>query len=147
MGETELHLVIDPSSAVPIFAQIKDQVKHAVASGRLRAGDPVASVRALATALRVNRNTVAKAYSQLEQERVIETRVGEGSFVASRTAWLTTRERRRRIENRADALVTEAYLLSFRLEELGSFVDERTRRLELSRAEKSKRGKSKGKKR
>ena len=108
MDETDLHLAIDPSSAVPIFAQIMDQVKQAVASGRLRAGDPVASVRALASALRVNRNTVAKAYSQLEQERVIETRIGEGSFVASRTAWLTTSERRRRIEHRADALVTEA---------------------------------------
>src|SRR3954467_6539520 len=68
-------------SGKPVYLQIVDQVKVAAASGALVSGDPLPSIRPLAEELRVNRNTVAKAYAELESQGVIETRAGKGCFV------------------------------------------------------------------
>ena len=67
---------IDFQSGVPVYLQIVQQVKVAAATGLIRPGDPLPSVRALAEDLRINRNTVARAYAELESESVIETRQG-----------------------------------------------------------------------
>src|SRR5436190_6871297 len=69
------------TSGKAVYLQLVDQVKVAVASGTLRPGDPLPSIRPLAEDLRVNRNTVAKAYAELESQHVIETLPGKGSFV------------------------------------------------------------------
>ena len=71
-------------SAKPVYLQLVDQVKAAIASGAARAGDALPSIRPLAEALRVNRNTVAKAYGELEHQGVIETLAGKGCFITSR---------------------------------------------------------------
>jgi DNA-binding transcriptional regulator YhcF (GntR family) len=68
-------------SGKPVYLQMVDQVKAAAASGGLRAGEPLPSIRPLAETLRVNRNTVAKAYAELESQGVIETIAGKGCFV------------------------------------------------------------------
>src|SRR3954471_21053500 len=68
-------------SGKPVYLQMVDQVKAAAASGALRAGEPLPSIRPLDEALRVNRNTVAKAYAELESQHVIETIAGKGSFL------------------------------------------------------------------
>ena len=73
---------IDPNSPKPVYQQIVDQVKYAVAAGRLRQGDRLASIRDVAIQTRVNRNTVARAYTELEREGVIRTRAGQGSFIS-----------------------------------------------------------------
>lgn len=73
---------IEPSSPVPIYAQIVGQVRAAVAGGELRPGDPLPSVRQLATELRVNPNTVAQAYRELEREGLTYVLRGQGTFVA-----------------------------------------------------------------
>ena len=65
----------------PVYVQIMDQVKSAAASGALQAGEPLPGIRPLAEQLRINRNTVAKAYFELEREGVIETRPGKGCFL------------------------------------------------------------------
>jgi GntR family transcriptional regulator len=65
----------------PVYLQLVDQVRAAVASGALRAREPLPSIRPLAEELRVNRNTVAKAYAELERQGVIETLAGKGCFV------------------------------------------------------------------
>src|ERR1035438_4171332 len=65
-------------SGKPVYLQVVDQVKAAAASGALRAGEPLPSIRPLAEQLRVNRNTVAKAYTELEGQGVIETIAGRG---------------------------------------------------------------------
>lgn len=65
----------------PVYLQVVDQVKAAAASGALRAGEPLPSIRPLAEELRVNRNTVAKAYAELESQGVIESLAGKGSFL------------------------------------------------------------------
>src|SRR5438094_170891 len=72
----------NPSSGVPIYLQVMEQVKHAVETGALRPGEQLPGIRPLAEELVINPNTVAKAYRELEHEGVIELRHGAGAFVA-----------------------------------------------------------------
>lgn len=72
-----------PGSVVPIYVQLMEQVKHAVETGALRAGDQLPGIRPLAEELVVNPNTVAKAYRELEHEGIIELRHGAGAFVTA----------------------------------------------------------------
>ncbi len=102
---------IDPSSGTPIYRQIVDQVRQGVASGVLRAGDKLPSVRDMAVELAVNPNTIAKAYQDLERDGIIETPRGKGSFVADRDHALTQAERERQFGEALDKLVADAYRL------------------------------------
>ena len=72
----------NPSLGVPIYLQLVEQVKHAVETGALQAGEQLPSIRPLAEELVINANTVAKAYRELEHEGVVELRQGAGAFVA-----------------------------------------------------------------
>src|SRR5438045_7599926 len=72
----------NPSSGVPIYLQLMEQVKHAVETGALRSGEQLPGIRPLAEELVINPNTVAKAYRELEHEGVIELRHGAGAFVS-----------------------------------------------------------------
>ena len=72
----------NPSSGVPIYLQLMEQVKHAIETGALKAGDQLPGIRPLAEELVINPNTVAKAYRELEHEDVIELRHGAGAFVS-----------------------------------------------------------------
>jgi len=85
----------NPSSGVPIYLQLMEQVKHGVETGALRPGDQLPGIRPLAEELVINPNTVAKAYRELEHEGVIELRHGAGAFVAavSRVKKLTDKVR------------------------------------------------------
>ena len=74
----------NPSSGVPIYLQLMEQVKHAIETGALRPGEQLPSIRPLAEELVVNPNTVAKAYRELEHEGVIELRQGAGAFVSDK---------------------------------------------------------------
>jgi GntR family transcriptional regulator len=76
-------ITVDPRSGVPIYLQLTEQVKRMVALGSLAPGEQLPTVKALALQLTVNPNTVARAYRDLERERVIETSPGRGSFVRS----------------------------------------------------------------
>lgn len=82
---------IDPRSPVPIYAQIAGRLRVAVASGELKSGDPLPSVRALATQLRINPATVSQAYRELEREGTVEMRQGAGTYVSA-----VSNDRRRR---------------------------------------------------
>src|SRR5919106_5435331 len=72
----------NPSSGVPIYLQLIERVKHAIATGALRPGEQLPGIRPLAEELVINPNTVAKAYRELEHEGVIELRQGAGAFIA-----------------------------------------------------------------
>ena len=87
---------IDPEDRTPLYAQLERGLRAAVATGRLRAGDQLPTVRQLAVHLRINANTVARVYLELERAGVIETRRGVGSFVAA----TPERARPRRDHNR-----------------------------------------------
>ncbi|HEV8541697.1 MAG TPA: GntR family transcriptional regulator [Verrucomicrobiae bacterium] len=77
-----LHFQIDPRSGLPVYRQMIDQIKYYVASGALKPGHQLPSVRELAQQLSVNPTTVVKAYTELQHEEVIQLRHGKGAFVA-----------------------------------------------------------------
>lgn len=96
---------VDPRSGVPLYLQLIEQVKRAVALGALGSGEQLPTVKALAVDLTINPNTVARAYRDLEREGVIETSPGRGSFVRSNGA---TAESRRVLSDVALAALDEA---------------------------------------
>lgn len=102
---------IDPRSPVPIYAQIASRLRVAVASGELKSGDPLPSVRALATQLRINPATVSQAYRELERDGSVEMRQGAGTYVS---AVSNDRRRRNRIAE-ARRLVREMLAEATRL--------------------------------
>lgn len=77
-------LQIDPDSQVPIYLQIVQAIKHQVATGTLKPGEHLPTVRELAADLRINPNTVARAYDQLDKDKVITTQQGRGTYVRER---------------------------------------------------------------
>jgi GntR family transcriptional regulator len=80
---TRLLILIDPSSGVPVYRQLMDQVRFLIASGRLAPGDPLPSTRSLSAELGVNPMTVSKAYGYLERDGVVERRPGRPLVVAA----------------------------------------------------------------
>ena len=76
-------LTLDPHDSTPIYAQLERGVRAAIASGRLKPGDQLPTVREMAVDLKVNANTVARVYSELERAGVIETKRGVGSFISA----------------------------------------------------------------
>ncbi|MGE5676329.1 MAG: GntR family transcriptional regulator [Mycobacterium leprae] len=125
---------IDPSSGTPIYRQLVDQVRQAVASGVLKSGDRLPSVRDLAVELAVNPNTVAKAYQELERDGVIETPRGRGSFVADRKQTASEAERLRQFAEAADRLAVEAYRLRIGSERASQLFQERLAEAERRRS-------------
>jgi GntR family transcriptional regulator len=101
-------LHINTSSGLPVYLQIEAQVKQALAAGALRQGDTLPSVRRLAAELRVNPNTVAKAYQNLEREGVIRTVPGGGTYAADSSPGLLKSEKLRRLRPVARQLVVES---------------------------------------
>ncbi|MHC4443944.1 MAG: GntR family transcriptional regulator [Planctomycetota bacterium] len=110
---TTLVLHITPGSATPIYRQIVDQVRHGVAVGAMKPGDQLPSVRALAEQLVINPNTVARAYTDLVREGVIDSHQGRGYFIADRRQVYSDEECRRRLEQALDAFISETFVLNF----------------------------------
>lgn len=115
----------DTASRTPIYRQLMEQVREAVAQGRLEPGERLPSVRQLSRELVVNPNTVARSYTELEREGVLNTRQGLGVFVAERQSGLTKKARRERLTESLDRFLTEAVHLGFSAEEVVSTVEER----------------------
>jgi GntR family transcriptional regulator len=107
----------NPASGVPIYVQLMEQVKHAVETGALRAGEQLPSVRKLAEELVVNPNTIAKVYRELEHEGVIELRQGAGAFVAHSSRTRAT-EKLRRMQPVLAAAVEKARAIGLSEEEI-----------------------------
>ena len=98
-------------SGKPVYLQVVDQVKAAAASGALRAGEPLPSIRPLAESLRLNRNTIAKAYAELESQGVIETLAGKGSFVSANNSPYKKEVRLELLTQAIDDAVVQAHHL------------------------------------
>src|SRR6266511_600557 len=90
-------------SGKPVYLQVVDQSKAAAASGALRAGEPLPSIRPLAEQLRINRNTVAKAYTELENQGVIETMAGKGCFLGENNSPFKKEVRNKLLADEIDA--------------------------------------------
>ena len=119
---------IDPDSGTPIYLQIIDELKTAVLSGRYRDGDRVLPVRELAVQLRVNPNTVAKAYRLMQDEGLLVSRPGGGTFIAVPEAFSLRREREEAIAAQLGRLVAKAKAFDIGPERLRGLLDDAWKR-------------------
>jgi GntR family transcriptional regulator len=112
-------VALDPHDPTPIYAQLERGLRAAIATSRLRAGDQLPTVRQLAVELRVNANTVARVYAELERAGVIETRRGVGSFISAPPARAQPpRERERRLRAFVTRVLADAETAGFGLDEV-----------------------------
>lgn len=102
---------IDFKAGKPVYLQLVDQVRYAAASGKLRANEPLPSIRPLAEELRVNRNTIAKAYSELENQGIIETIPGKGCFLKENNTPFSKMMREKLLLKEIDEAVVTAHHL------------------------------------
>ena len=124
----------DPTSRVPIYRQLMDQVRQAVARGRIKPGTRLPSVRQLSRELVVNPNTIARTYTELEREGVLNTRQGLGVFVAEPQDDLSAGARRERLAEAMDRFLTEAVHLGFSGEEVLAAVSKRIKAFQFAEA-------------
>src|SRR6266567_7380868 len=104
-------LQINFKSGKPVYLQVVDQIKAAAASGALHTGEPLPSIRPLAEDLRVNRNTIAKAYTELESQGVIETIPGKGCFLKPNNSPLKKEVRKKLLVEEIDQAIVMAHHL------------------------------------
>ena len=115
-----MHIQIDKTSRVPIYDQIKEQIKGLIHAGQIKTGDQLPTIRELSVDLSVNFNTVALAYRDLVNEQVIITERGKGTFVASTPGVEEMQTiRRDKLQNLIEALVRETDRLGYAHEEVG----------------------------
>lgn len=116
---------IDVASKTPIYRQLAEQIRSAIARGRLSANGRLPSVRDLSRRLVINPNTVARVYTELERDGLLITRPGLGVFVAAPGSDLTKKARRERLTALLDSFFTEAVLLGFSADEVQDLVRDR----------------------
>ena len=126
-------LQINFKSGMPVYLQIVDQIKAAAASGALQPGEALPSIRPVAEELRVNRNTVAKAYAELESLGVIETLPGKGSFLKENHSPLRNEVRRRMLVEEIDQAIVMAHHLQVPGPEFLELIHERMQTLDSKR--------------
>ena len=125
---------VDFKSGKPVYLQLVDQVRYAAASGALRSGDALPSIRPLAEELRVNRNTVAKAYAELESLGIIETIAGKGCFFKQNESPLTKEVRHKLLVAKIDEAVVTAHQMQVGPEVFLGLIEERIQFFERKKA-------------
>jgi GntR family transcriptional regulator len=128
---SSFRITIATGSGTPIYRQIIEQVRLAVATGALVVGNAMPSVRVLAEENLVNPNTVVKAYAELVRDGVLESHHGKGFFVAQKRQVYSGSERRRRLRQAVEGFVHEAVFLDFTPDEIRQVVNEKLADLEL----------------
>jgi GntR family transcriptional regulator len=118
-------LQVDFQAGKPVYLQLADQIRYAAASGRLRAGEPLPSLRPLAEELRINRNTIAKAYAELESQGIIETIPGKGYFLKRNNSPFNEQVRHKLLLTEIDEAVVTAHHLQVGRQEFLGLVNER----------------------
>ena len=114
-----MEIALDQNSSLPIYAQLTDRIRHMIAAGELSPGEQLPTVRQLGVDLRVNPNTVARAYTELARQGVISSQQGRGTYIAEKPdAAVLARLRHDRLHSLAGRLVLEALSLGYRPEEL-----------------------------
>jgi GntR family transcriptional regulator len=122
----QIHL--DVKSGVPFYRQIIDQVKAALATGSLSAGDRLPTVRQLAVDLSINPNTVSRAYTELELTGLVETQMGSGTFVGRRPVEHNDVERRRVLDQLCQEFLSRVSSHGFTLDDVLENLEQRRRR-------------------
>jgi GntR family transcriptional regulator len=120
-----MEIRLSSTDGMPVYRQIVNQVKYLVASGRLRPGQELPTIRSLAERLVINPNTVVHAYAELERDGVILCRHGSGSYVAESARQTSHKEATLTLTDKADSLLADAAHLQVGLEEVLDLVRER----------------------
>ena len=115
---------VDPTSSVPIYAQLVEQVKHALAAGTLQQGDALPSLREVSTRLRISPLTVKKAYGELETLGIVTTEHGRGTFISAHFTAFSEQYRRQALEQLIKHLLIEAFRLGASLPEIHRLLDQ-----------------------
>jgi|SRR5208337_4261821 len=116
---------IDFQAGKPVYLQLADQIRYALASGRLLPGEPLPALRPLAEELRVNRNTIAKAYAELESQGILETAPGKGFFLKANNSPFNGATRQKLLLTEIDEAVVMAHHLKVDREKFLELVQER----------------------
>ena len=119
--------LLNPSSGVPLYVQLQQQLRQRILTGQLADGEQLPSVRDLSAQLGLNPLTVSKVYQLLEREGFVETRRGLGTYVSHQTPALRLEARRRQVEPAVEQLVTEALHLGLPEREIQSLLSEKFR--------------------
>jgi GntR family transcriptional regulator len=113
-----VQFILDPKAGVPFYRQIIDQIKFGIASGALKAGEQLPTVRALAVELAVNLNTVTKAYNELEIQKILETQQGTGTFINKTNISIPVKEKEKKLRSICNEFLTIAFSYGFTTEEI-----------------------------
>lgn len=131
LKELAIFIRIEPSSAVPIYRQIIDQIKYQIATGSLKEGERLASVRQLAGELAVNQNTILKVYNQLCQEKILRIERGNGTFVAVAPKSMRKTEMKHIVAAHLREAVVEAIHFDLQVEELHELLNNEYQNIKL----------------
>jgi len=113
-----IKFVLNPKTGIPFYRQIIDQIRYGIAAGNLSTGEQLPTVRALAVELKVNLNTVAKAYKELEIQSILETQQGTGTFISGTESNLFDSERKQKLQSIIREFTTIIYSYGFSIDEL-----------------------------
>lgn len=113
-----IKFVLDPKTGTPFYRQIIDQIRFGIAKGDLKIGEQLPTVRALAVELKVNLNTVAKAYKELEIQNVLETQQGTGTFISKVDVQLSDKEKDNKLQDICSEFCTIALSYGFTIEDI-----------------------------
>ena len=115
---TMINFILDPKAGTPFYRQIIDQIKFGIASGKLALGEQLPTVRSLAVELKVNLNTVAKAYKELEIQNILETYQGTGTFINKSVIELPEKEKQKKIQDICQEFMTIAFAYGFSVDDI-----------------------------
>ncbi len=113
-----IDFILDPKAGIPFYRQIIDQIKYGIATGKLHIGEQLPTVRALAVQLKVNLNTVSKAYKELEIQNILETHQGTGTFISKTEMDIPEQERKKKLRNICHEFLTVAYSYGFKIDDM-----------------------------
>ena len=120
---------VDANHPTPLYAQLERSIRFAIATSKLRIGDQLPTVRQLAVDLRINANTVAKVYAELERAGVLETRRGVGTFVSARpNEAASRRDRERHLRELAEHFISETQTGGFSIDDVIEHLEKRRRK-------------------
>jgi GntR family transcriptional regulator len=125
MTVDSMYIQIDFSTGKPVYLQLVDQIRYAAASGKLRPGEALPGIRPLSEELRINRNTIAKAYTELEAQGIVENIPGRGCFLKSGNSPFTKNVRDKLLIKEIDEAVVTAHHLQITEEQFLKLVAER----------------------
>jgi GntR family transcriptional regulator len=120
-----IKFMLDPKSGIPFYRQIIDQIRYGIATGRLAMGEQLPTARSLAVELKINLNTVIKAYKELEIQNILETQQGTGTFIGIKQMEIPLKEKQNKLRTICDEFITLSAHYGFSIPEM---IDELTSR-------------------